>query len=192
MKTRRVGTVLIVFVALLADFKLVLAQDDLQRQLLIHENVERTFYVHYPKNRPPADPKPLVFVLHGGGGADAQTMANRTGMNAIADREDFVVTHPAGIDGQWNDGRGKTFRRARDNSDTDDVGFISGLIDHFLKKGIADSTRIYVMGLSNGGMMTHRLGIEIGYKLAAIAPVIANIPKKLSDQKAARELSVLS
>ncbi|MBN1278899.1 MAG: hypothetical protein JW989_03845, partial [Chlorobiaceae bacterium] len=32
-----------------------------------------------------------------------------------------------------------------------------------------DSARIYVMGLSNGGMMTHRPGIELGKKLAAIA-----------------------
>ncbi|MGQ9897270.1 MAG: alpha/beta hydrolase family esterase [Acidobacteriota bacterium] len=171
--------------------QLVAAQADLQRETLIHGGIERTYYVHYPRNKRPKEPKPLVFVLHGGGGANAQTVASRTKMNVIADREDFVVIYPAGIDGQWNDGRGMTFRRPKDNSDIDDVGFISSLIDRLVKQGVADSHRIYVMGLSNGGMMTYRLGIEIGHKLAAIASVIANMPVKISRQKASVPLSVL-
>lgn len=191
MNKRSIGTFLFISALLLAGLQLAFAQVDLQRQTLMHDNGERTYYVHYPKNRLPTKPKPLVLVLHGGGGADAQTMAKRTGMNVIADREDFVVIYPAGIDGQWNDGRGKTFRRARDNSDTDDVGFISDLIDNFVKKGVADSSRIYVMGLSNGGMMTHRLGIEIGNKLTAIAAIIANMPEKLSGQKVSVAPSIL-
>lgn len=133
--------------------RLAASQDALEHNILIHENTERTYFVHYPKNKPAESPKPLVFVLHGGGGADAEKMANRTRMNAIADREDFIVIYPAGIAGQWNDGRGKTFKRAKDNTDTDDVGFISAVIDLFVKNKVADSKRIYVMGLSNGGMM---------------------------------------
>jgi len=174
MKIRRINALLLVavFVSFL-PFELAFGEGDLQRQTVMQGSIERTFYVHYPKNRHPAVPKALVFVLHGGGGADARTMANRTGMNEIADREDFMVIYPAGIDGQWNDGRGKSFRRTKDNTDVDDVGFISALIDLFVKKGEADSARIYVMGLSNGGMMTHRLGIELGKKLAAIAPVLS-------------------
>ncbi|ACD89669.1 esterase, putative [Chlorobium limicola DSM 245] len=192
MKIRRINALLLVavFVSFL-PFELAFGEGDLQRQTVMQGSIERTFYVHYPKNRHPAVPKALVFVLHGGGGADARTMANRTGMNEIADREDFMVIYPAGIDGQWNDGRGKSFRRTKDNTDVDDVGFISALIDLFVKKGEADSARIYVMGLSNGGMMTHRLGIELGKKLAAIAPVIANMPENISDQKVAMALPVL-
>ena len=166
-------------------------QDDHLVQTLSHGGVVRTSYVHYPKNKLPDTPRALVIVLHGGGGADAATMAQRTGFNAIADREGFIVAYPAGVDGQWNDGRGKTFRRNKDNTDVDDVGFISSLIDLFVKKGEADANRIYVTGVSNGGMMTHRIGVELGTKVAAIAPVIANLPSNLAARQVSRPLSVL-
>ncbi|MFA5597588.1 MAG: PHB depolymerase family esterase, partial [Pusillimonas sp.] len=143
MKQRNI---IIYFIAiatiLFAGSRLAASQGDLEHNILIHENTERTYSVHYPKNKPVETPKPLVFVLHGGNGADAEKMANRTRMNAIADREDFVVIYPAGIDGQWNDGRGKTFKRAKDNTDTDDVGFISAVIDLFVNNKVADSKRI--------------------------------------------------
>lgn len=167
------------------------AQSGLMLRSTNHGGIERTYYVHFPKNEPPGSPRALVFVLHGGGGADAATMAHRTGFNTIADREGFIVVYPAGVDGQWNDGRGKTFRRAKDNTDVDDVGFVSRLIDLFVDQREADASRIYVTGLSNGGMMTHRIGIELGGKIAAIAPVIANLPVNLSARRPVRPMPVL-
>jgi polyhydroxybutyrate depolymerase len=164
---------------------------ELVRQTIKWQNRERVYHVHYPNNRLPDTPKAVMFVLHGGGGADAHEMASRTGINRIADREDFIAVYPAGVDGQWNDGRGKTFRRAQDNTDVDDVGFIAAVIDALVRKGHADPQRIYVMGLSNGGMMTYRLGIELGDKLAAIAAVIANLPEKIAGRKPVRPLPVL-
>jgi polyhydroxybutyrate depolymerase len=165
--------------------------NDLERQTLVHGGVLREYFVHFPTNRRPAVPRPTVFVLHGGGGADARTMASRTGMSVIADREDFVVVYPAGVDGQWNDGRGKTFRRGRDNTAIDDVGFIAKVIETLVRERHADPDRVYVLGLSNGGMMTYRLGIELGDRIAAIAAVIANLPENLSHARPVRALPVL-
>ena len=167
------------------------AKPDLLHKTLIHGGHERTYSLHYPNGVLPDAPQPLVFVLHGGGGADAKTMAKRTGLNTISDREGFLVVYPAGIDGQWNDGRGKTFRRAKDNTGVDDVGFISSIIDLLVNEGMADPNRLYVMGLSNGGMMTLRIGMELGSKLAAIASGIANLPVRLSDKRPVQPLSVL-
>ncbi len=166
-------------------------QQSLQQRTLLHNGLERVYFVHYPMPGGPAGPKPLVFVLHGGGGADAQEMAKRTGMNRLADRENFIVVYPYGIEGQWNDGRGKAFRRVKDHADVDDVGFIAAVIDALVGNGQADPARVYVMGLSNGGMMTYRLGIELGDRLAAIAAVIANLPENISGRKPVRPLSVL-
>jgi polyhydroxybutyrate depolymerase len=165
--------------------------ETLQQFTLVWDGAERSYFVHYPGNKPPAKPKPVVFVLHGGGGADAEEMARRTGLNRLADREDFLVVYPMGIDGQWNDGRGKTFRQAKDNTHVDDVGFIGTVIHTFICKGHADPSRIYVMGLSNGGMMTYRLGVELGDRLAAIAAVIANLPENIAQRKPVRGLPVL-
>lgn len=164
---------------------------DLLQKTLTHGGLERTYSLYFPNGVLPDAPQSLVVVLHGGGGADAQTMAKRTGLNAISDREGFLVVYPAGIDGQWNDGRGKTFRRAKDNTGVDDVGFISSIIDLLVDEGMADPDRIYVMGLSNGGMMTLRIGIELGSKLAAIASGIANLPARLSENRPVQPLPVL-
>jgi polyhydroxybutyrate depolymerase len=164
--------------------------DLIERSLQVG-NLTRSFWVHLPGGSKPGAPSPLVFVLHGGAGASAQLMSRRYGFNAIADREGFIVVYPYGVDGQWNDGRGKTFRRAKDNSSVDDVGFIDAVIEDLAREFAVDRRRIYVTGMSNGGMMTYRLGIELGTKLAAIAPMIANIPVNIVKKKPSSPLSVL-
>jgi polyhydroxybutyrate depolymerase len=130
-------------------------------------------------------------VLHGGGGAGAEELERRLGFARLGEQKGFITVYPAGVDGQWNDGRGKTFRRARGNTDVDDVGFFRALIDHLVKTGQADPQRIYATGFSNGGMMTYRLGIELGDRLAAIAAGIANLPTRWRDTTPPHPLPVL-
>ncbi|MBN1445168.1 MAG: esterase [Candidatus Omnitrophica bacterium] len=154
------------------------------------EGIARSYYVHLPNNTMPSSPLPVLFVLHGGDGANAETMAAGTGYNKISDKEAFIVVYPYGVDGQWNDGRGKTFRK-RSFSGADDTGFISAAIDRIAGEFPVDINRIYVMGASNGGMMTLRLGIELGDRIAAIAAVIANLPVNLASTRPARPLPVL-
>ena len=141
--------------------------------------LERSYYLHFPPAHESAGKLPVVLVLHGGGRGDGDDVARWTGYMEIADRENFIVVYPNGIDAQWNDGRVKTFRRGKDNAEIDDVGFISALIDLVVRDFNGDPGRIYVTGLSNGGMMALRLGCEISSKLAAIAPVIANMPENI-------------
>jgi polyhydroxybutyrate depolymerase len=125
-------------------------------------------------------PLPLVLVLHGGGGnaANAEAM---TGFTAKAREEGFIVVYPegtgrAGRRGQhlltWNAGHccGSAM-----TSGVDDVSFIRSLIEQLQRDLPVDPQRIYVTGLSNGGMMAHRLGIELSDRLAAIAPVVATL-----------------
>jgi polyhydroxybutyrate depolymerase len=140
---------------------------------------ERSYYLHLPANDHSVGRLPVVFVLHGGGRADGDEVASRTGFNSIADREGFIAVYPNGVDARWNDGRGKTFRSAGDNTDIDDVGYIAELVERIIRDYKGDPSRVYATGLSNGGMMTLRLGCEISDKLAAIAPVIANIPMNI-------------
>jgi polyhydroxybutyrate depolymerase len=151
----------------------------LSLQAITFDGRERSYYLHLPPGYNATSRLPVVFVLHGGGRADGDEVADRTGYNSIADREGFIVVYPNGVDAQWNDGRGKTFRKAGDNTAIDDVAYIAGLIDRMIRDYKGDASRMYVTGLSNGGMMTLRLGCEISGKLAAIAPVIANIPENI-------------
>ncbi|TCJ11553.1 esterase [Parasulfuritortus cantonensis] len=151
----------------------------------------RDYAVHLPNGRRPTAPAPLLLVLHGGNGASAETMMARYRFDEIGDRAGVIVVYPQGVDRQWNDGRNASFRRGRDNADVDDVGFVRALIDVLVRDLPVDRQRIYVAGMSNGGMMTYRLGIELGDRLAGIAAIIANVPANLIGRTPAAPLPVL-
>lgn len=146
---------------------------------IIHDDIERTFITHIGRSYDAAKPTPLVFVLHGGG-SSAEVMPAFTGFNAIADRDNFIVVYPDGIENHWNDGREpKIYRTQIEN--IDDTGFISTLIDALTIDLNVDMKRIYVTGISNGGMMSHRLACELSDRIAAIAPIASSIPTNMAD-----------
>jgi len=144
---------------------------------IVSGGLERTYSVHISSAYDRTRPTPLVIVLHGGGGT-GQGMVKLTGFNAVADRENFIVVYPDGFENHWNDGRGVQWQAQVEN--LDDVGFISALIDHLSDELNIDASRIYVTGISNGGMMSHRLGCELSQRIAAIAPVASNIPVNMA------------
>jgi len=102
--------------------------------------------------------------LHGLGGTGEGTM-KLTGFNEVADKEGFVVVYPDGLNRLW---------KCNGFSD-DDVNFLSSLIDYLEESLNLDKNRIYVAGMSNGGLMCYRLATEIPDKIAAIAPVVASM-----------------
>jgi hypothetical protein len=57
----------------------------------------------------------------------------------------------------------------------DDVGYLSSLIDLFIRDFNGDPKRVYFSGSSNGGMMTYRLSCDIPEKIRAIAPFVSTI-----------------
>lgn len=128
---------------------------------------ERTYLLAGPQS---TDAVPLVIALHGGGG-NAQTMVPR--WLSTAQREGFVVAFPQGVSrtgnmGTWNAEGCCGFAMT---SRSDDVAFISAVIDDVSRQRMIDPKRIYVTGLSNGGMLTYRLAREIGSRLAGVAVV---------------------
>lgn len=157
---------------------------------ILSGGLQRTYYIHIGSSYDKTSPTPLLIALHGGGGT-GQGMIKLAGFNAIADRENFIVVYPDGFEKHWNDGRGVQRYRAQ-KQNVDDVGFISALIDHLSTELNIDAKRVYVTGISNGAMMSHRLGCELSQKVAAIAPVAGNIPVNMASVWApSRPVSVL-
>lgn len=148
---------------------------NLTLETLSFDGLKRTYYLYLPLNYKSTTKLPVVIALHGGGKGDGDKVAEITGYNKLADQEGFIAVYPNGVDGQWNDGREKTYRKTN-NTKVNDVGFLSALIAYVIHTYKGDAAKIYVTGISNGGMMTLRLGCKISSSLAAIAPVIANIP----------------
>ncbi|MEO0085035.1 MAG: PHB depolymerase family esterase [candidate division WOR-3 bacterium] len=150
---------------------------------------KRTYLLHLPDMT--ADyARPLVFVLHGGGGS-GRAVARLTGFSRLADSVGFIAAYPDAVERHWNDGRGvKRFLAQRE--EVDDVGFISALIDTLVRQFGLDPTRVYAAGMSNGAMMCHRLGLELSDRVAAVAPVAGNLPVKLAERRPTRPVSVLA
>jgi polyhydroxybutyrate depolymerase len=140
-----------------------------------HEGRDRRFLVHDFSGGAQA---PVVIVLHGGGG-HPENAVSMSQMDRVAQREKFIAVYPGGTGGMpggklltWNAGHCCAY--ARENK-VDDVGFIAKMIDQLVASGRADPKRIYVTGMSNGGMMTHRLARELPGRLAGIAPIVGAI-----------------
>jgi polyhydroxybutyrate depolymerase len=132
---------------------------------------------------------PLVIALHGRLG-QGRNQAKLTGLDAVADEAGFIVVYPDGVNRSWADGRGTT---PADRQGVDDVGFLSTLIDDFIAKHGVDPHRVYVTGMSNGGMMSFRLACELSGRVAAIAPVAALMSEKLADTcKPSRPVPVMA
>jgi polyhydroxybutyrate depolymerase len=138
-----------------------------------HGGLTRRYTIHVPASLNTRVPASLVLVLHGGGGA-AETAERLTGFSELADRKGFIVVYPNGIDRRWNDSRGVTGRQ-----DVDDVGYFTALVDHLKRTQAIDPRRVYVAGVSNGAMMSHRLACERADVVAAIAPVAGAVPEPL-------------
>lgn len=143
------------------------------------EGEERSYTVFIPdKVSQRREPAPTVFVLHGGFGS-GDRVRRYLSLDRVAEREGFVVVYPDGMEGGWNDGRETMIRKRFHGDPPDDVLFLTRLADSLIARRIADPQRIYVTGVSNGGMMTFRLACEASNVFAAFAPVIANMPEIL-------------
>ena len=145
------------------------------RQVIEHGGRERSYVLRVPTVATVGRTRvPLVLVLHGGGGngANAESM---TGFTAKARSEGFIVAYPEGTARgripllTWNAGHCCGYAM---NEEVDDVGFLGALIDTLSSRYPVDPRRVYVTGMSNGAMMSHRVGRELPDRIAAIAPVV--------------------
>src|SRR5687768_2900432 len=102
---------------------------------------------------PAASNGSLVLAFHGGGQVAAQ-MQQTTGLDALADREHFVVAYPEAVQRSWNDGGNFS---AAERQAVDDVDFAKAVVADIAGTHAIDRTRVFATGLSNGGVFTHRL-----------------------------------
>jgi len=138
-----------------------------------HDGLKRTALVRIPPQVDEGRPLPVVLNFHGGGG-NAVSQERYVHMDALADREGFIVVYPNGTGVfqesllTWNAG---TCCGVAARQEVDDVGFVRELLDELAGRLPVDSARIYATGLSNGAMMSYRLAAELSDRIAAIAPV---------------------
>ena len=129
----------------------------------------REYIVHLPHGYDGRTALALVFVLHGGT-QSPESAERMSGMSRKADKENFIVVYPrgTGLLPTWNSGNccGYAFREK-----VNDVGFLRALLEKVEHDYSVDPKRIFMTGISNGGMMSYRAACEMADQIAAIAPV---------------------
>ncbi len=164
---------------LLPIFILILFFTELKAQSTIsdritHNGRDRDFRLYIPSTYENSEkPLALIFNMHGFTSTAAQQELSSE-MNKVAEKDNFLVCYPNGINRSWN--VGWSF-----GSTADDVDFISELIDYIGEKYDLDKSRVYACGMSNGGFMAFRLACELSDKIAAVASVTGSmIPEAIS------------
>ena len=132
-------------------------------------DIQRTFNLQLPNNYNEQKSFPLIFVLHGYYHKNLG-MPIYSGFDKFVNK-DCIVVYPHGmmeengINYFWNSGGGLS----NNYGGIDDVKFIDNLIDTLTFDYSIDTDSIFIVGHSNGGMMSYRLAMELSHRITAMA-----------------------
>jgi polyhydroxybutyrate depolymerase len=150
-----------------------------QHASLTIDTIKRTYRLYVPPSLDPKQPAPLVVLLHWAEGSGDQ-MGTVTRYDDQAATGKFIVVYPDTFGTLWKAGTGDP---------AIDVTFISRLLDRLTTDFRIDKTRIFVVGVSSGGMMAYRLACQLSDRIAAIASVAGAL--LIADCSPAKPVSIL-
>jgi polyhydroxybutyrate depolymerase len=178
-RRRWLPALLLVFAALFYLLRLEMVAEpvlpgEIRQGQLEWDGRVRTFSWYQPDRR--ALTPALVFVLHGSmGDGDMARASFAYEFERLAEQHGFIPVFPDGFEGHFNDCR-KAGPYSANELEIDDVGFLSAVVDSLATSANADASRVYATGLSNGGNMALRLGLEMPGLFRAVAPVATALP----------------
>lgn len=148
-----------------------------EKKLIRIDGIARSYIIDVPSDFTKRSNAPLVFVLHGGGG-NAESAIRMSGFSDVALGDGAIIVYPEGSGRLRN--KLKTWNATHCcgyaiENNVDDIAYFDQLIDYLLKFYSIDPNRIFVTGMSNGGMMSHQLAIALPHKIRAIAPVVGGL-----------------
>ena len=162
---------------------------------LVVNGQTRTYLVERPAA---PGPRPTVLLLHEAGGS-AAGIARSSGLAPLATQRGFTAVFPQGLAGsRWNfyapgkETPGFIEMSRQVGGIPDDVAFVKALIADLVRRGIADSKRIYVACSSNGGFMALRMICVDAGMFAAVGLWISGMPETTAaDCRPAKPIPVL-
>ncbi|MFK8038015.1 MAG: T9SS type A sorting domain-containing protein [Crocinitomicaceae bacterium] len=135
----------------------------LNTKTILVDQVVRDYIEYIPQNYQNAESAPLIIVLHGIGGFISDYV--NPALNGLADDDRFVSVYlqgKANAFGQtsWNNGTLLA-------SNANDLGFIQTMIETMATEYNIDRTKVYVVGISMGAIMTYKVLHHLSDKVAA-------------------------
>ena len=132
-------------------------------QIVGGKTIRRQVLIHAPHSIHKQVRYPVVFALHGNGGRHSNFLRP---LQPLIDKGTFVGIYPEGHRRSWNLGK--------EASTADDVAFIAAIMQQLKKYRQLDTSRAFVLGVSNGAGMAHQLAIETDY-FRAIAAIVSHL-----------------
>ena len=139
-------------------------------------------------------PAPVLILLHGYSATGA-IQDSYMGLASEAAAHGILYTHPDGT----VDSSGNLYWNATDaccagsatGTPPDDVAYITGLVDEIATHHAIDRKRVFLLGHSNGGFMSHRLACDSADTFAAIVSLAGATWNDASKCKPSQPVSVL-
>jgi polyhydroxybutyrate depolymerase len=136
-------------------------------------------------------PRTTIIVLHGssrpnvrGNPVSGRAAQRSLGLDEQVRNAGVLLVYPDGLEGRWDIDPGP--------GQPDDVAFIRALAARLVSAGLADKRKIFVAGVSSGGMMALRVGCEgADFITGAVALISALTVKEAAACKPARPLAVM-
>ena len=174
---------------------------------------QRQYLEYVPSTYSAETPAPVLFMLHGLGD-DATNFFNATDVRAVAEQRGWIVVCPqalpfnlqtpvGGYDfgTSWNAGITVTVQieiygmplsfDVTVNPDVDDSGFLMATLETLYQEYTVESDSIFFAGFSLGACMSHRMAIEHGERINAIAAVSGVVGNDVDELTPTANVNVL-
>ncbi len=142
---------------------------------LVHNGINREYFVYVPVTYDSTSQLPMIFNFHGGDG-DIASAIQYSDMRTNADSVGFILVYPQALP----DPNGKdpskgggvwTYKDASTTTEVDNLGFVAAMIDKLASEYNIDEERVYASGYSNGGEFAFELACRLSNRIAAIGVV---------------------
>ncbi len=169
-----------------ADSPALAPMDGAYTFTLTVDTLHRGYRLHVPPQAASGQPLPLVLNLHGAT-QNGLLEEVQSGMDTSADQNGYLVAYPDGTristvltpdpvakqaQYGWNAGRCCGLPVTRH---IDDVGFLEKVIADIAHRTPTDLRRVYMTGISNGGMMAYAMASEASDRVAAVSSVSGQV-----------------
>jgi len=139
----------------------------------------RPYLIRYPENRT-EDTYPVVFFFHGAGGNGQALLNSNPNVSSLIDSGEFIGIFPDGFEQRWN---------ANNETNADDVEFVSLIVNSLASEGLFDLNRIYGVGISNGAGIVNKIAKEMTV-FQGIAPLISQQTVSTGENVSSQAVSV--
>lgn len=135
------------------------------------DGLARTYQVYVPSTYRPGERPALILALHGAPGT-GEAFRAYTGLDRLSEKMGAVIAYPDATS-DWAEGCNGCAQADREG--IDDIQFMADMVEDIDARVTVDTSRIFVLGYSQGGLFAQRLACEWSERLAAVAVVAATM-----------------